>query len=122
MPAALSWTVLLPLNCVQANHFACNLFRALRVAFSHLDNTAGIVTLRSGFRRRTQEIYHLPVVIEDGGLPVKNSTSTMTIRVCACDSDGALLTCNAEAIFLPVGLSTGALIAILLCIVILLGE
>ncbi|KAI4891753.1 hypothetical protein NFI96_030071 [Prochilodus magdalenae] len=84
------------------------------------NNTAGIVTLRSGFRRRTQEIYHLPVVIEDGGLPVKNSTSTMTIRVCACDSDGALLTCNAEAIFLPVGLSTGALIAILLCIVILL--
>ncbi|XP_010155119.1 PREDICTED: cadherin-12-like [Eurypyga helias] len=44
----------------------------------------------------------------------------MTIRVCRCDSDGTILSCNVEAIFLPVGLSTGALIAILLCIVILL--
>lgn len=87
-----------------------------------LDNTAGIVTKRSGFRRRLQEIYFLPVVIEDNGYPPKSGTGTLTIRVCGCESDGSLLTCSAEAIFLPVGLSTGALIAILLCIVILLGE
>lgn len=86
------------------------------------DNTAGVVTLRSGFRRRVQEIYHLPVVIEDGGLQTLSSTSTLTIRVCGCDADGSLLTCNAEALFLPVGLSTGALIAILVCIIILLGK
>ncbi|XP_062859012.1 cadherin-12 [Trichomycterus rosablanca] len=84
------------------------------------NNTAGIVTLRSGFRRRAQEIYHLPVIIEDSGYPTQSSTSTLTIRVCGCDSNGFLLTCSAEAIFLPVGLSTGALIAILLCIIILL--
>ncbi|KAA0724943.1 Cadherin-12 Brain cadherin [Triplophysa tibetana] len=84
------------------------------------NNTAGVVTLRSGFRRRVQEIYHLPVVIEDGGLQTLSSTSTLTIRVCGCDADGSLLTCNAEALFLPVGLSTGALIAILVCIIILL--
>lgn len=86
------------------------------------DNTAGIVTKRGGFRRRLQEIYLLPVVIEDNGYPPKSSTGTLTIRVCGCETDGSLLTCSAEAIFLPVGLSTGALIAILLCIVILLGE
>lgn len=86
------------------------------------DNTAGIVTKRGGFRRRLQEIYFLPVVIEDNGYPPKSSTGTLTIRVCGCESDGSLLTCSAEAIFLPVGLSTGALIAILLCIIILLGE
>lgn len=86
------------------------------------DNTAGIVTKRSGFRRRLQEIYFLPVVIEDNGYPPKSSTGTLTIRVCGCESDGSLLTCSAEAIFLPVGLSTGALVAILLCIIILLGE
>ncbi|KAG7259991.1 hypothetical protein CRUP_038510 [Coryphaenoides rupestris] len=84
------------------------------------NNTAGIVAKRSGFRRRAQEIYFLPVVIEDNGYPSKTSTGTLTIRVCGCESDGSLLTCSAEAIFLPVGLSTGALIAILLCIVILL--
>lgn len=86
------------------------------------DNTAGIVTKRGGFRRRLQEIFLLPVVIEDNGYPPKSSTGTLTIRVCGCETDGSLLTCSAEAIFLPVGLSTGALVAILLCIVILLGE
>uniref|UniRef100_A0A8C2XPC6 Cadherin-12 n=1 Tax=Cyclopterus lumpus TaxID=8103 RepID=A0A8C2XPC6_CYCLU len=86
------------------------------------NNTAGIVTKRNGFRRRLQEIYFLPVVIDDNGYPPKSSTGTLTVRVCGCESNGSLLTCSAEAIFLPVGLSTGALVAILLCIVILLGE
>ena len=86
-----------------------------------VDNTAGIETQRNGYSRRQQELYFLPVVIEDSSYPVQSSTNTMTIRVCRCDSDGTILSCNVEAIFLPVGLSTGALIAILLCIVILLG-
>ncbi|XP_062067755.1 cadherin-12 isoform X1 [Lepus europaeus] len=85
------------------------------------NNTAGIETQRNGYSRRQQELYFLPVVIEDSSYPVQSSTNTMTIRVCRCDSDGTILSCNVEAIFLPVGLSTGALIAILLCIVILLA-
>ncbi|XP_068253106.1 cadherin-12 isoform X2 [Nyctibius grandis] len=84
------------------------------------NNTAGIETRRNGYSRRHQELYFLPVVIEDSSYPVQSSTNTMTIRVCRCDSDGTILSCNVEAIFLPVGLSTGALVAILLCIVILL--
>ncbi|XP_026556848.1 cadherin-12 isoform X2 [Pseudonaja textilis] len=84
------------------------------------NNTAGIVAGRSGYSRRQQEFYLLPIVIEDSSYPKQSSTNTMTIRVCRCDSDGSILSCNAEAIFLPVGLSTGALIAILLCIIILL--
>ncbi|XP_023594650.1 cadherin-12 isoform X2 [Trichechus manatus latirostris] len=85
------------------------------------NNTAGIETRRNGYSRRQQELYFLPVVIEDSSYPIQSSTNTMTIRVCRCDSDGTILSCNVEAIFLPVGLSTGALIAILLCIVILLA-
>ncbi|KAJ8337008.1 hypothetical protein SKAU_G00382280, partial [Synaphobranchus kaupii] len=84
------------------------------------NNTAGVVTRRSGFRRRVQDLYLLPVVIEDIGHPVLSSTGTLAVRVCACDRDGWLLSCSAEAVFLPVGLSKGALIAILVCIVILL--
>uniref|UniRef100_A0A3P8XFC1 Cadherin-12 n=1 Tax=Esox lucius TaxID=8010 RepID=A0A3P8XFC1_ESOLU len=84
------------------------------------NNTAGIVTLRSSFQQRSQEIYFLPVVIQDSGYPVQSSTGILTIRVCGCETDGSLLTCSAEARFLPVGLSTGALVAILLCIIILL--
>ncbi|XP_053452544.1 cadherin-12 isoform X2 [Nycticebus coucang] len=85
------------------------------------NNTAGIETRRNGYSRRQQELYLFPVVTEDSSYPVQSSTNTMTIRVCRCDSDGTILSCNVEAIFLPVGLSTGALIAILLCVVILLA-
>lgn len=86
------------------------------------DNTAGVVTRRGGFRRLEQSMYLVPVVVEDGGYPIRSSTGTVSVRVCTCDTDGSLLSCNAEAVFFPMGLSTGALMAILLCIVILLGE
>ncbi|XP_053570587.1 cadherin-12 isoform X1 [Bombina bombina] len=84
------------------------------------NNTAVIVAQRHGYSRRQKEFYLLPVVVEDSSYPIQSSTSTLTIQVCRCDSKGVILSCNAEAIFLPVGLSTGALIAIFLCIVILL--
>lgn len=86
------------------------------------DNTAGIVTRRSGFQQRVQDVYVLPVVVEDSGYPAQSSTTTLTIRVCSCEAGGSLLTCSAEAIFLPVGLSTGALMAILLCVILLIGK
>ena len=84
------------------------------------DNTAGIVTKRVGFQRRVQEYYVVPVVVEDSGYPAQSSTGTLTVRMCICETDGSLLSCTAEAVFLPVGLSTGAVMAILLCMVILL--
>ncbi|XP_049455347.1 cadherin-12-like isoform X2 [Epinephelus fuscoguttatus] len=83
------------------------------------NNTAGIVTRRSGFQRHLQDVYVLPVVVEDSGYPAQSSTATLTIRVCSCEARGSLLTCSAEAIFLPVGLRTGALMAILLCVALL---
>ncbi|XP_069075615.1 cadherin-12 [Pleurodeles waltl] len=83
------------------------------------NSTAGVEAQRNGYNRRQQEFYTLPVVIEDSSYPIQSSTSTLTIQVCRCDASGVLLSCSAEAIFLPVGLSTGALIAILLCIIIL---
>ncbi|XP_069469708.1 cadherin-6-like [Ambystoma mexicanum] len=84
------------------------------------DGTAGVYTKRNGYSRHEMSSYLLPVVISDNGLPVQSSTSTMTIRVCGCDSQGNKQSCNAEARVLPTGLSTGALVAILLCIIILL--
>ncbi|XP_072366245.1 cadherin-12-like isoform X3 [Scyliorhinus torazame] len=84
------------------------------------NNTAGILPKRNGYSRRQLELYFLPVVISDSDHPIQSSTNTLTIRVCGCDVDGTILSCNVEAIFLPVGLSTEALIAILLCIIILL--
>lgn len=84
------------------------------------DNTASILTRRSGFRRQEQSVYYLPIFIVDSGSPSLSSTNTLTIRVCDCDVDGIAQTCNAEAYVLPAGLSTGALIAILACVLTLL--
>ncbi|XP_054237922.1 cadherin-9-like [Indicator indicator] len=84
------------------------------------DNTAGIMTRRNGYSRSKTSTYLLPILIFDNDYPIQSSTGTLTIRVCACDSHGNMQSCSAEALFLPAGLSTGALVAILLCIIILL--
>ncbi|XP_063062219.1 cadherin-10-like [Engraulis encrasicolus] len=84
------------------------------------DNTARILTRRGGFSRRETSSYLLPVVISDNDYPIQSSTSTLTVRVCACDGRGNVMTCSTEALLLSAGLSTGALVAILLCICILL--
>ncbi|MBN3318470.1 CADH9 protein, partial [Atractosteus spatula] len=85
------------------------------------DNTASIFARRRKFSRTTQDLYHLPIVISDGGDPNLSSTSTLTLRVCACEHNGKVRTCHAEAFLSSAGLSTGALIAILLCVIILLA-
>lgn len=84
------------------------------------DNTANIMTRRGGFSRREMSMYFLPVVISDNDYPIQSSTSTLTVRVCACDSHGNMQTCNPEVLPFSDGLTTGALVAILLCVIILL--
>ncbi|XP_033841531.1 cadherin-20-like [Periophthalmus magnuspinnatus] len=84
------------------------------------DNSAWILTRRSGWALRDQTVFFLPISVWDGEEPVKSSTTTLTIRVCSCDHQGAVLSCNVEAYTLPANLSRGALIAILACIFVLL--
>ncbi|XP_062966334.1 cadherin-8 isoform X1 [Cynocephalus volans] len=84
------------------------------------DNSLSILAKHNGFNRQKQEVYLLPIIISDSGNPPLSSTSTLTIRVCGCSSDGVVQSCNVEAYVLPIGLSMGALIAILTCIILLL--
>ncbi|XP_026857076.2 cadherin-7a [Electrophorus electricus] len=84
------------------------------------DNTASVLTKRGGFQRREQATYRLPVLIVDSGSPALSSTNTLSIRVCDCDQDGTPQACGTEAFLLSAGLSTGALMAILACILTLL--
>uniref|UniRef100_W5KWX2 Cadherin 18 n=1 Tax=Astyanax mexicanus TaxID=7994 RepID=W5KWX2_ASTMX len=84
------------------------------------ESTASIVARRRRFHRLTQELYELPVVVWDGGEPLLSSTSTLTLRVCPCQRGSRLKICQSEAFLSSAGLSTGALIAILLCVLILL--
>uniref|UniRef100_A0A8C7ZFA9 Cadherin 18 n=1 Tax=Oryzias sinensis TaxID=183150 RepID=A0A8C7ZFA9_9TELE len=86
------------------------------------DSTASIIARRRRFSHLTQELYELPIVVWDGGEPSLTGTSTLTLRVCPCQRHGRIRMCQGEAFLSSAGLSTGALIAILLCIIILLGE
>lgn len=88
----------------------------------HSDSSASIVARRSGFSRADQELHQLAVVVWDGGEPALSSTTTLTLRVCPCQRGLRSPTCRPQAFFSSAGLSTGALIAILLCILILLGN
>ncbi|XP_077480679.1 cadherin-7 [Stigmatopora argus] len=84
------------------------------------DNTASIVTKRGGFRRREQPTYRLPVLILDGGSPAQSSTNTLSVRVCECDAEAIPRSCGAVA-YAAAGLGTGALLAILACVLTLLA-
>uniref|UniRef100_A0A8C1QQB8 Cadherin 18 n=1 Tax=Cyprinus carpio TaxID=7962 RepID=A0A8C1QQB8_CYPCA len=85
------------------------------------DSSASVLARRQGFSQVEQELYQLPVVVWDGGEPVLSSTSTLTLRVCPCQRGARTPVCRAQAFLSSAGLSTGALIAILLCVLILLA-
>ncbi|KAA8580532.1 hypothetical protein FQN60_013490, partial [Etheostoma spectabile] len=61
------------------------------------DNTAWILTRRGGWAQQDQTVFYLPISVSDGEQPVQTSTSTLTIRVCSCDHEGNVMSCNAEA-------------------------
>ena len=64
-------------------------------------------------------IYEVPILITDSGnLPMSN-TSFLRVKVCQCDHHGDCV--DMERI-IAAGLGTGAIIAILICIIILLGD
>lgn len=92
------------------------------------DNTASIVSRRhDGFSQdRDQEFFSLVLVVADGGEPPLSSTTTLSLRVCVCQRNtrgrNSNNVCQAQAFLSSAGLSTGAFVAILLCIVILLGK
>ncbi|XP_059419604.1 cadherin-18-like [Carassius carassius] len=85
------------------------------------DSSASVLANRQGFSQAEQELYQLPVVVWDGGEPLLSSTSTLTLRVCPCQHGARMPVCRAQAFLSSAGLSTGALIAILLCVLILLA-
>lgn len=88
----------------------------------YADNTASILTRHGGFSRLQKRDYRIPVVITDGDYPRQSSTNTLVVHVCPCDRYNNMESCNPEALSQSAGLSTAALVAILLCIVILLSE
>jgi hypothetical protein len=82
-----------------------------------------VLTRRAGFLRRERPLHLLPVLISDAGPPALSSTGTLSVRVCACDADGGRSLCGEESSLLrAAGLSPAALLSILACLLLLLGE
>nr|XP_008519892.1 PREDICTED: cadherin-22 [Equus przewalskii] len=86
------------------------------------DNTAAVHTQHLGFNRQEQDVFFLPILVVDSGPPTLSSTGTLTIRICGCDSSGAIQSCNTTAFVMAASLSPGALIALLVCVLILVAE
>ncbi|KAJ3603186.1 hypothetical protein NHX12_030929 [Muraenolepis orangiensis] len=64
-------------------------------------------------------VYEVPVLVSDSGNPPLSNRSVIRVKVCPCDDNGD---CSATGAVAAAGLGTGAIIAILLCIIILLSE
>lgn len=64
-------------------------------------------------------IYEIPIMITDSGNLPMSSTSHLRVKVCQCDHHGDCV--DMERI-IAAGLGTGAIIGILICIILLLGE
>lgn len=61
----------------------------------------------------------MPVIVSDSGNPPLSNRSIIKVKVCHCDENRECTTIGAVA---AAGLGTGAIIAILICIIILLSE
>lgn len=83
----------------------------------HLSGDYAQLSLKIGFLE--SGIYEIPIIITDSGnLPMSN-TSYLRVKVCQCDINGD---CTDQQHIMAAGLGTGAIIAILLCIIILLSK
>lgn len=64
-------------------------------------------------------VYEIPIIVSDSGNPPLSNRSVIRVKVCPCDDNGD---CSATGAVAAAGLGTGAIIAILICIIILLSE
>ncbi|XP_030723993.2 cadherin-19 isoform X1 [Globicephala melas] len=85
------------------------------------DNTAVILTNRTGFSLQEEPVFYVSILIADNGIPSLTSTNTLTIHVCACDDTGSTQTCSNKDLMLSMGFRTEVIIAILICIMIICG-
>lgn len=85
------------------------------------DNTAVILTNRTGFSLKEEPVFYMIILIADNGIPSLTSTNTLTIQVCDCGDRGSTETCSNKGLFLILGFKREVIIAILLCIMVIFG-
>lgn len=85
------------------------------------DNTAVILTNRTGFSLEEEPVFYISVLIADNGIPSLTSTNTLTIHICDCDDYGSTHTCRNKDLTLAMGFRTEVILAILISIMIICG-
>ncbi|XP_045383300.1 cadherin-19 [Lemur catta] len=85
------------------------------------DNTATILTNRTGFSLQEESVFYISILIADNGIPSLTSTNTLTIHVCDCDENGNTQICRNKEFTLSMGFKTEVITAILLCIMGIFG-
>ncbi|XP_021542082.1 cadherin-19 [Neomonachus schauinslandi] len=85
------------------------------------DNTAVILTNRTGFSVQEEPVFYMSVLIADNGIPSLTSTNTLTIHICDCDDSGSTHTCRNKDLTLAMGFRTEVILAILISIMIIFG-
>lgn len=99
-------------------------FSEISLSFScllkHLSSFLGEhVQLRLKIGALASGIYQVPIMITDSGHLPMSKKSFLKVKVCPCDHHGDCV--DMERI-MAMGLGTGAIIGILLCIILLLGK
>ncbi|XP_058133856.1 cadherin-19 isoform X2 [Dasypus novemcinctus] len=85
------------------------------------DNTAVILTNRTGFSLHEEPVLYMSILIADNGIPSLTSTNTLTIYVCDCGDSGSTQACSNKELVLSMGFRTEVVIAILLCVMMVFG-
>uniref|UniRef100_A0A4W2GH17 Cadherin 19 n=1 Tax=Bos indicus x Bos taurus TaxID=30522 RepID=A0A4W2GH17_BOBOX len=85
------------------------------------DNTAVILTNRTGFSLQEEPVFYIAILIADNGIPSLTSTNTLTVHVCDCGDADSTQTCSHKDFMLSMGFKAEVITAILICIMIIFG-
>ncbi|XP_027273930.2 cadherin-19 [Cricetulus griseus] len=103
------------------NHFVEDRNNSSFILIDNKDNTAVILTNRTGFSLKEEPVFSIIIFIADNGIPSLTSTNTLTIQVCDCGESGSTETCTSKGLLFIMGFKTELVIAILVCIMVILG-
>ncbi|XP_059136649.1 cadherin-19 [Peromyscus eremicus] len=85
------------------------------------DNTAAVLTNRTGFSLKEEPVFSMIILIADNGIPSLTSTNTLTIQVCDCGESRSTEMCTNKGLLFLMGFKTEVIIAILVCIMVIFG-
>ncbi|EHB07468.1 Cadherin-19 [Heterocephalus glaber] len=111
---------------VEDHHFYFNLSvedtsNSSFIIIDNQDNTAIVLTNRTGFSLQEEPVFYITILIVDNGIPPLTSTNTLTINVCDCDDSGNAQTCSNKELILSMGFGIEIITAILICIMLIFG-